>query len=74
MELSEKMKMLGTSLYLKKFSKQAMASIMLTLENDEQVDDMVWYMGQHPQAGEEELLAVAFQLVKDARDSSGKKE
>lgn len=71
MELSEKMKMLGAALYLKKFSKQTMASIMLTLDSDEQVDDMTWYMGQHPQAGEEELLAVAFQLAKDAKD--GKK-
>lgn len=65
-ELSQKQKMLGVALYARKASRQTTAAIMMVLENDEQIDDMTWYMGENPQAGEEELLAVAYQIVKEA--------
>ena len=67
-ELSQKQKALGFALYAKKVSKQAMATIMMVLENDEQVDDMTWYIGQNPGATEEELIAVAYQIVKEAHE------
>ena len=66
MELTQKQKMLGAALYTRQCTKQATAIIMMVLENDDQIDDMTWYMGEHPQATEEELIAVAYQLVKDA--------
>ena len=66
MELTQKQKMLGAALYARHSSKQTAATILMVLETDEQIDDMTWYMGEHPQASEEELIAVAYQLVKDA--------
>lgn len=68
-ELSQKQKALGFALYAKKVSKQCMASIMMVLENDEQIDDMTWYIGQNPAATEEELIAVAYQIVKEAHEN-----
>ncbi len=67
-ELSQKQKALGFALYAKKVSKQTMATVMMVLENDEQVDDMTWYIGQNPNATEEELIAVAYQIVKEAHE------
>ena len=66
MELSQKRKMLGMALYAKRCSKQTTYTILTVLENDDQIDDLAWYMGEHPKASENELIAVAFQLVKDA--------
>ena len=66
MELTQKQKMLGTALYSRHCAKQTAITIMMVLENDEQIDDMTLYMGEHPQASDEELIAVAYQLVKDA--------
>ena len=68
-ELSQKQKALGFALFAKKISKQGMASIMMVLENDEQIDDMTWYIGQNPNATEEELIAVAYQIVKEAHEN-----
>ena len=65
-ELTEKQKMLGAALYTRHCAKQTTITIMLVLENDDQIDDMTWYMREHPQASDEELIAVAYQLVKDA--------
>lgn len=58
--------MLAMALYTRHCSKQATVTIMMVLENDDQIDDLTWYMGEHPQAGEEELISVAYQLVKEA--------
>ncbi len=66
MELTQKQKMLGAALYARGCTKQTTFTIMMVLENDDQIDDMTWYMGEHPQANDEELIAVAYQLVKDA--------
>ena len=67
-EISQKQKALGFALYAKNVSKQTMATVMMVLENDEQVDDMTWYIGQNPNATEEELIAVAYQIVKEAHE------
>lgn len=67
-EISQKQKALGFALYAKRVSKQTMTTIMMVLENDEQVDDMTWYIGQNPNATEEELIAVAYQIVKEAHE------
>ena len=61
--------MLGMALFARNVGKQTIAAIMMVLEDDGQVDDMTWYMGQNPQAAEEELLAVAYQIVKEAHDN-----
>lgn len=65
MELTQKQKMLGVALYARYCAKQTTATIMLVLQNDDQIDDMTWYMSEHPEATDEELIAVAYQLVKD---------
>ncbi len=67
-ELSQKQKALGFALYAKRVSREGMATIMMVLEDDEQVDDMTWYIGQNPSATEEELIAVAYQIVKEAHE------
>lgn len=67
-ELSQKQKALGFALYAKRVSKQTMTTVMMVLENDEQIDDMTWYIGQNPNATEEELVAVAYQIVKEAHE------
>ena len=68
-ELSEKQKILGMSLHARSAGRQTITTIMMVLENDEQIDDMTWYIGQNPQATEEELIAVAYQIVKEAHDN-----
>ena len=68
-ELSQKQKALGFALYARKVSRQTMATVMTVLENDEQIDDMTWYMGQNPDATEEQLIAVAYQIVKEAHEN-----
>lgn len=67
-QLSQKHKMLGAALFARHVSKEAMLSIIMVLENDEQVDDMTWFMGQNPNADENQLVAVAYQIVKDAHE------
>ncbi|MCM1437850.1 MAG: hypothetical protein NC131_01380 [Roseburia sp.] len=67
-ELSQKQKALGFALYAKHVSRQCMATVMMVLEDDEQIDDMTWYIGQNPQATEEQLIAVAYQIVKEAHE------
>lgn len=66
--LSQKQKALGFALYAKRVSKQTMTTVMMVLENDEQIDDMTWYIGQNPNATEEQLVAVAYQIVKEAHE------
>lgn len=68
MELSEKKKMLGFALYARKVSKDATFHILMTVDLDDEIDDLTWYMGQHPNASEEELYAVARQLDKESRE------
>lgn len=69
MELTEKQKMLGTALYMRHVSKQTTVVIMMTLETEDQIDDFTWYIGQNPQASEQQLIAVAYQLVKEAKEN-----
>lgn len=66
MELSQKRKLLGAGLYARHCSMQTTLTILTVLENDDQIDDLAWYMGEHPKANDSELIAVAYQLVKDA--------
>jgi len=66
MDLTQKQKMLGAALYTRHCTKQTAVTIMMVLENDEQIDDLTWYMGEHPEASDDELIAVAYQLVKEA--------
>lgn len=66
MELSQKAKMLGAALFARNCAKQTIVTIMMALEDDDQIDDMTWYMGEHPKAGDDELISVAYQIVKDA--------
>ena len=68
-ELSQKQKMLGVALFSRHIKKENAVVIMMTLETDEQIDDLTWYMGQHPDAMDEELVAVAYQIVKDYKES-----
>jgi hypothetical protein len=72
MELSQKQKMLGAALCLRKLNKQSVVYIMMTLEHEDDIDDMTWYMGQHPQADDVELMAVASQLVKERKEKETK--
>lgn len=67
-QLSEKQRILGMSLYARRAKKESIATIMMVLEDDEQIDDMTWFIGQNPQASEEQLIAVAYQIVKEAHE------
>ena len=61
--------MLGMALYARQAKKQTVATILVVLENEDEIDDMAWYVGQNPQASEEELIAVAYQIVKEAHEN-----
>lgn len=67
MELTQKQKMLAVALFTRKIRKENTAAILMVLNTDDEIDDLTWYMGQHPQAMDEELVAVAYQLAKEAR-------
>lgn len=67
-QLSQKQKMLGAALVARGVSRENTLTIMMVLENDEQVDDMTWFMGQNPEATQQQLVAVAYQIVKDAHE------
>lgn len=67
-QLSQKQTMLAFALKAKGVGRHNCFTILMVLENDDQVDDLIWYMGQNPAASEEELVAVAYQLVKDAHE------
>ena len=58
--------MLGAALYTRRYSRETAITILMVLETDDQIDDLTWYMGEHPQASDEELISVAYQLVKDS--------
>lgn len=70
-ELSQKQKMLGMALFARQVSREKTAAILMVLENDSQIDDLSWYIGQNPEADEDELLSVAYQLVKEAHENNG---
>ena len=69
--LSEQEMVLGMVLAKKKLSKKACVQIIMTLNGDDQVADMIWYIDEHPDAGEEELIAVAYQIAKDGEEDDG---
>ena len=66
--LSEKQRILGMALYAHHVKRESIVTIMMALENDEQIDDMTWYIGKNPKAPDEELIAVAYQIVKEANE------
>lgn len=68
-QLSQKQKALGFALLARRVSKQCMTTVMMVLENDGQIDDMTWFIGQNPNATEEQLIAVAYQIVKEAHEN-----
>lgn len=67
MELTQKQKMLAVALFTRRVRRENTAAILMVLKTDDEIDDLTWYMGQHPQAMDEELVAVAYQLAKEAR-------
>ncbi len=67
-QLSQKQKMLAAALYARHVSKENAVAILMVLENDDQVDDLTWFMGQNPEATQQQLVAVAYQIVKDAHE------
>ena len=67
MELTQKQKMLAVALFTRSIRRENTAAILMVLKTDDEIDDLTWYMGQHPQAMDEELVAVAYQLAKEAR-------
>ncbi len=67
-QLSQKQRMLAAALFARHVSKENAVTIMMVLENDEQIDDLTWFMGQNPEATQEQLVAVAYQIVKDAHE------
>lgn len=70
MELTQKQKMLGAALYMHHVRKETAVYIMMLLEKEDDMDDLTWYMGQHPTASDEELMAVANQLVKESNENN----
>jgi hypothetical protein len=42
---------------------------MMILEREQDIDDMTWYMNEHPTASDDELIAVARQLDKEYKES-----
>lgn len=68
MALSEKAKMLGFALHTRKVTKQTTLKIIMLLDLDDELEDMMWFMGQNPSASEKMLLAVAMQLDKESRE------
>lgn len=67
-QLSENRKMLAFALHARGVSRSNAASILLALDNDDMVDDLAWYMTENPSAPQEELVAVAFQIHKEAHE------
>jgi hypothetical protein len=67
MELSAKQKMLGAALYMHHVKKETAVYILMLLDAEDDLDDMCWYMSQHPQATDNELIAVASQLDKERK-------
>ncbi|MGN0814159.1 MAG: hypothetical protein ACI4MH_02885 [Candidatus Coproplasma sp.] len=68
MELNDKQKMLGFALKQRGVGREAMLNILYLLDTDDELEDMSWFMGQNPNATEEQLVAVAFQLDKESRE------
>jgi hypothetical protein len=70
MELTQKQKMLGSALFMHNVRKETAVYIMMVLEKEDDIDDMTWYLGQNPKASDEELIAVANQLVKESSEAN----
>lgn len=67
-KISQKQKVLAAALYARGVKRENTVAVLMALEDDEQVDDMIWYMGQHVSAKDEELVSVAYQIAKDAKE------
>ncbi len=67
-QLSQKQKMLAMALAARSLQKENVLAILMVLEGEDQIDDMVWYMSNNPSAKDAELVAVAYQLAKEARE------
>ncbi len=68
MALTDKEKMLGFALHARGLSKEYTLAILMLLNLEDEIDDMVWFMGENPKATQEQLLAVALQLDKESRE------
>ena len=71
MALTDKEKKLGLALRDHGASKDAMIEILMHLTLDDELDDMAWFLGENPEAGEageDMLLRVAYQLDKESRE------
>lgn len=67
MELNDKQKMLGFALKNRGVSRDGAVTILYLLDTDDELEDMSWFMGQNPNATENQLVAVAYQLDKESR-------
>lgn len=68
MALTDKSKMLGFALHARGVTKKTTLSIIMLLDLDDEIEDMMWFMGENPSASEKMLLAVAMQLDKESRE------
>lgn len=68
MALTDKEKKLGVALRDRGVSKDAMIEILMHLTLDDELDDMEWFLGENPNADEDILLRVAYQLDKESRE------
>ena len=68
MALTDKEKKLGFALRDHGVSKDAMIEILMHLTLDDELDDMAWFLGENPNADEDMLLRVAYQLDKESRE------
>lgn len=68
MALTDKEKKLGLALRDHGASKDAMIEILMHLTLDDELDDMAWFLGENPNADEDMLLRVAYQLDKESRE------
>ncbi|MGN0817843.1 MAG: hypothetical protein ACI4L9_02635 [Candidatus Coproplasma sp.] len=67
MELNDKQKLLGFALKNRGVGKESMINILYLLDTDDELEDMSWFMRENPNASEEQLVAVAYQLDKESR-------
>lgn len=68
MALTDKEKKLGLALRDHGASKDAMIEILMHLTLYDELDDMAWFLGENPNADEDMLLRVAYQLDKESRE------
>ncbi len=68
MALTEKEKMLGFALHARGVRRDVVVEILMLLTLEDELDDMVWFLGENPKADDAMLLKVALQLDKESRE------